>query len=140
MKAMYCVTKTASDRVARPQCNTIPDVCYPQVSFVHHVVVVVFDSHIQRIGCQPEKTTLHGGQSRSWSVEQGKENKRKSLAAYPPPHPPHCSFGENNKKKITRRIYRRYAGGRSRVRTRIPSARRLGLCVWLLKMLHSRLR
>ena len=34
------------------------------------------------------KTTLHGGQSRSWSAEQGKENKRKSLAAYPPPPPP----------------------------------------------------
>ena len=60
------------------------------------VVVVVVVSHIQRIGCQPEKTTLHGGQSRSWSAEQGKANKRKSLAAYPPPpHPPHCSFGEN---------------------------------------------
>ena len=27
--------------------------------------------HIQRIDCQPEKTTLHGGQSRSWSAEQG---------------------------------------------------------------------
>ena len=49
------------------------------------VVVVVVVSHIQRIGCQPEKTTLHGGQSRSWSAEQEKENKRKSLAAYPPP-------------------------------------------------------
>ena len=46
------------------------------------VLVVVVVSHIQRIGCQPEKTTLHGGQSRSWSAEQGKENKRKSLAAY----------------------------------------------------------
>ena len=33
-------------------------------------VVVVVVSHIQRIGCQPEKTTLHGGQSRSWSAEQ----------------------------------------------------------------------
>ena len=52
------------------------------------VVVVVVVSHIQRIGCQPEKTTLHGGQSRSWSAEQGKENKRKSLAAYPPPPTP----------------------------------------------------
>ena len=52
------------------------------------VVVVVVVSHIQRIGCQPEKTTLHGGQSRSWSAEQGKENKRKSLAACPPPPPP----------------------------------------------------
>ena len=44
--------------------------------FVVHqfVVAVVVVSHIQRIGCQPEKTTLHGGQSRSWSAEQGKEN------------------------------------------------------------------
>ena len=38
------------------------------------VVAVVVVSHIQRIGCQPEKTTLHGGQSSSWSAEQGKEN------------------------------------------------------------------
>ena len=41
---------------------------------VHQFVVAVVVSHIQRIGCQPEKTTLHGGQSRSWSAEQGKEN------------------------------------------------------------------
>ena len=40
------------------------------------VVVVVVVSHIQRIGCQPEKTTLHGGQSRSWSAEQGKKRKK----------------------------------------------------------------
>ena len=59
------------------------------------VVVVVVASHIQRIGCQPEKTTLHGGRSRSWSAEQGKENKRKKYGNIPPPpHPPHCSFGE----------------------------------------------
>ena len=103
------------------------------------VVVVVVVSHIQRIGCQPEKTTLHGGQSRSWSAEQGKENKRKSLAAYSPPPHPHTARSEKI-NKITRRIYRRYAGGRSRVRTRIPSARRLGLWVWLRKILHSRLR
>ena len=56
-------------------------------------VVVFVVSHIQRIGCQPQKTTLHGDQSRSWSAEERKENKIKSLAAYPPP--PHCSFGEN---------------------------------------------
>ena len=99
---------------------------------------VVVVSHIQRIGCQPEKTTLHGGQSRSWSAEQGKENKRKSLAAYPP-STPHTARSEKI-NKITRRIYRRYAGGRSRVRTRIPSARRLCLWVWLRKTLHSRLR
>ena len=46
----------------------------------------------------PKKTILHGGQSCSWSAEQGKENKRKRLAAYPPPTPPHCSFGENKYK------------------------------------------
>ena len=90
---------------------------------------------------QPEKTTLHGGQSRSWSAEQGKENKIKSLAAYPPPTPtPHIARSEKI-NKITRRINRRYAGlGRSRVRTRIPSARRLHQWVWLRKILHSRLR
>ena len=32
---------------------------------------------IHRIGCPPGKTTLHGGQSRSWSAEQGKENKKR---------------------------------------------------------------
>ena len=35
------------------------------------VVVVVVVSHIEHIGCQPGKTTLHGDQSRSWSAEQG---------------------------------------------------------------------
>ena len=47
----------------------------------------------------PKKTTLHGGQSRSWSAEQGKENKIKSLAAYPPPLPARCSFGEKKEKR-----------------------------------------
>ena len=31
------------------------------------IVVVVVVSHIQCSGCQLEKATLHGGQSRSWS-------------------------------------------------------------------------
>ena len=65
-------------------------------------------------------------------LNREKRTKEKVWQHTPPPHPPHCSFGEN--KKITRRIYRRYAGlGRSRVRTRIPSARRLGQWVWLRK-------
>ena len=50
------------------------------------VVVVVVVSHIQRIGCQPEKTALHGGQSRSWSAEQ--EKKKKVWQRPPPPLPP----------------------------------------------------
>ena len=65
---------------------------------------IVVASHIQRISCQPEKNyqepgTLHGGQSRTWSAEQGKENKRKSLAAYPPPPPtPHTARPEKISK------------------------------------------
>ena len=87
------------------------------------------------------RSILHGGQSRSWSAEQGKESKIKSLAAYPPPHTHTHTARSEKVNKITRRIYRRYAGlGRSRVRTRVPSARRLGQWVRLRKILHSRLR
>ena len=116
-------------------------VCIYVCMYVVVIVVVVVVLTFNVLVANPKKTTLHGGQSRSWSAEQGKESKRQSLAAYPPPYPPHCLFGEKKKKKITRRIYRRYAGlGRSRVRTRIPSACRLGQWVWLRKILHSRLR
>ena len=44
----------------------------------------------------PKKNTLHGGQSRSWSAEQGKKEKEK-VWQRPPPRPPppaRCSFGE----------------------------------------------
>ena len=75
--------------------------------------------------------------------------KKKSLAAHPPPPPPlssRCSFGE--KIKVTQRTNmsryyagRRYAGlGPSRVRTRIPSTRRLGQWVSLRKILRFRVR
>ena len=53
--------------------------------------VAVVVSRIQRTGCQPVKTILHRGQSRSWSAEQGKENKRESLAA------PHAARSEKIK-------------------------------------------
>ena len=44
-------------------------------------------SHTRRIGCQPERTTLHDGLSRSWSAEQGKENKKRKSGSTPHPHP-----------------------------------------------------
>ena len=57
-------------------------------------------SHIQRIGCQLEQMTLHGGQSRSLSAEQKRERRTKeeSFAAHPPPPTPDAarSFGEIN--------------------------------------------
>ena len=98
----------------------------------------------------PKKTTLHGGQSRSWSAEQGKKKKKKSLAA-PPPSPRVLLVRRKYKKKTkkTRRIHmsrryasRRHAGGLgpSRVRTRIPTTRRLGQWVLLRKILRFRVR
>ena len=49
------------------------------------IIEVVY--HIQRISCQPGKTTSYGGQSRAWSPEQGKYNK-KTVAPPPPPSSP----------------------------------------------------
>ena len=98
------------------------------------------------------KTTLHGGRSRSWSAEQGKKENRKSLAASPPPPPQRAARSEKNKNKnhathphvLFHRRYggRRYAGGLrpSRVRTRIPTTRRLGQWVSLCKILRFRVR
>ena len=68
----------------------------PRLLFLCVVVVVI--SHIQRIGCQHEKTTLHGGQSRSWSAEQGKE-KKNVWQHTPTPHLLRYSFGEKLKYK-----------------------------------------
>ena len=62
-------------------------------------------------------------------LNREKRTKEKVWQHTPLPTP-HTARSEKI-NKITRRIYRRYAGGRSRVRTRIPSARRLGLWVWL---------
>ena len=102
------------------------------------VVVVVVVSHIQRIGCQPEKLLYTVANPARGLLNREKRTKEKVWQHTPPPTP-HTARSEKI-NEITRRIYRRYAGGRSRVRTRIPSARRLGLWVWLRKMLHSRLR
>ena len=44
---------------------------------------------------QAVRTTLHGGQSRSWSAEQGKENKKR-MSGSTPPLPPCCSDGGKN--------------------------------------------
>ena len=50
------------------------------IQFTTFIAIVV--SHIQRIGRQPGKTTLHNGQSRSsWSAEQG--NVYSSVYAMP---------------------------------------------------------
>ena len=55
---------------AAPATRTTVMTHWPCAVALSAVAVVV--SHIQRIGCQPEKTTLHVCQSRSRSAEQGK--------------------------------------------------------------------
>ena len=78
------------------------------------VIVVPFVSNIERIGCQSEITTLHGGQSRSWFAEPQKEHIKIMSGT-----PPRCSYRENiiklthrarttkrRKKKMPRRASR----------------------------------
>ena len=71
---------------------------YPVDSYSAICVVVIVVSHIQRIGCQPEKTIfLHGGESRSWSAEQVKIKQKKKSGSAPPPTT-HAARSENTKK------------------------------------------
>ena len=85
-------------------------------------------SHIQRIGCQPEKTKklLYTVANGSWSAEQGKENQKQSLAAYPP----------HTKSRDASIGATQVSVGLAS----IPSARRLGQPVLLRKILRFRVR
>ena len=92
-----------------------------------HAYETVMESYPNTVYWMPtRKKLLYTVANPARGLLNREKNKIKSLAVYPPPpHPHHCSFGE--KKNITRRIYRRYAGlGRSRVSTMISSAHRLG--------------
>ena len=118
---------------------------YREVEFC---VVVVF--HIQSIDWLPTRKKLLymvANPARGLLNRGGKAEEKMSRSS-PPPPPPRCSFREN-KNKITRRIHvsRRYASrrdagglGPSRVRTRIPTTRRLGQWVSLRKILRFRVR
>ena len=63
-------------------CVTIHNVGDKPTGILHTTFIAIVVSHIQRIGRQPGKTTLHSGQSRSsWSAEQG--NVYSSVYAIP---------------------------------------------------------
>ena len=93
----------------------------------------------------PKKTTLHGGQSHSWSAERGKKKKKVWQRPPTPPSQRAARSERKNKKNVTqihsyrRYASRRYAGGLgpSRIRTRIPTTRQLGQWVSLRKTLHT---
>ena len=116
------------------------------------VVVVVVVSHIQRIGCQPEKLLYTVANPARGLLNRKTKKNKKSGSASPHPHPPPPPGALLIRRKIknktfTRRIHmsrryegRRYAGGLgpSRVRTRIPTTRRLGQWVSLRTILRFR--
>ena len=64
-----------------------------------NIVVVVVVSHIQRIGCQPEKTTVLytvANLARGLLNRERKQTNKKTSGSAPPPPPPpraRCSFG-----------------------------------------------
>ena len=93
------------------------------------ISVVVVVSHIQRtsIGCQPEKL-LYTVADPARGLLNRETRTKEEIWQHTSAPSPHTARSEKNKKiKITQRIYRRYAGlDRSRVRTRIYSARCLG--------------
>ena len=65
------------------------------------VVVVVVVSHIQRIGCQPEKTLLYTVANPARGLLNKEEKKKKKSGSAPPPPPPPCALlvRRKNKKK-----------------------------------------
>ena len=60
--------------------------------------VLLFLTFSALLVANPKKTTLHGGQSRSWSAEQGKKKKKKKSGSAPPP-PPRAARSDKNKIK-----------------------------------------
>ena len=63
-------------------CVTIHNVGDKPTVILYTTFIAIVVSHIQRIGLQPGKTTLHSGQSRSsWSAEQ--RNVYSSVYAIP---------------------------------------------------------
>ena len=65
----------------------------------HHMLLLLFLT-FSALVANPQKTILHGGQSRSLSAEQGKKEKEKVWQRPPPPPRAGCSFGENKIKKM----------------------------------------
>ena len=62
-------------------------------------VVVVVVSHIQRIGCQPEKLLYTVANPARGLLNREKRTKERSQAAYPPSPPPTPDTGRSEKNK-----------------------------------------
>ena len=60
------------------------------------VIVLLLFSHIQRIGCQPEKKKLYTVANPARGLLNREKKKKKKSGSAPPPPPPRarCSFGD----------------------------------------------
>ena len=79
----------------------LPDIILLTQCYYHRLLLLLLLLFLtfSALVANPEKTTLHGSQSRSWSAEQGKKKKKKSLAAHPPPPPRALLVRRKNKNK-----------------------------------------
>ena len=64
----------------------------------HTMLLLLLFLTFSALVANPKKTTLHGGQSRSWSAEQGKKEKEKVWQRIPPPPPPRAARSEKINK------------------------------------------
>ena len=70
--------------------------CDHGLDFLHQLsMLLLLFLTFSALVANPKKTTLHGGQSRSWCAEQGKKEREKVWQRPPPPRA-RCSFGEKN--------------------------------------------
>ena len=67
---------------------------------VENELLLLFFLTFSALVANPKKTTLHGGQSRSWSAEQGKKKKKKKPGSAPPPPPPPVRAARSEKNEI----------------------------------------
>ena len=64
-----------------------------------HVLLLLLFLTFSALVAKSKITTLHGGQSRSWSAEQGKKKKEKKSGSAPIPPSPRAARSEKIKIK-----------------------------------------
>ena len=83
-------------RLPRNRCRNVPRVrVFVNVETSLVLLLLLLFLTFSALVANPKKTTSHGGQSRSWSAEQGKKEKEKVWQRTPPPPPPRAARSEN---------------------------------------------